>query len=81
MLRSVNALGSSGETRVWMAAVLRLSVPPFFHAERKEPDARAGGDCYTFKSPGSLFRRLPSNNFPFFYFLSIVGLFRAGFMS
>ena len=56
--------------------------PPFFHAERKETtDARAGGDCYTFKSPGSVFQRLATYNFPFFIFLSPVGFFRAGFMS
>lgn len=55
VLWSVNALGSSGETQVWMAVVMRFSVPPFFQAERKETDARAGGDCYTFKSPGSVF--------------------------
>lgn len=27
----------------------------FFMQREKEPDVRAGGDCYTFKSPGSLF--------------------------
>lgn len=40
----------------------------FFRAERKEPDARAGGDCYTFKSPGSLFQLLAANYFPPFLF-------------
>lgn len=81
MLRSVNALGSSGETQVWMAVVMRFSVPPFFHAERKETDARAGGDCNTFKSPGSVFQLLATNNFSFFIFFLPLDSFRAGLMS
>lgn len=45
---------------------MRFSVPLFFHVERKETDARAGGDCYTFKSPGSVFQRLATNHLTLF---------------
>lgn len=34
----------------------------FFMQREKEPDVRAGGDCYTFKSPGSLFLAVLSTN-------------------
>lgn len=73
VLRPVKALGSSGDTHVWIAAVMRFSVPPFFHAERKETDARAGGDCYTFKSPGSVIQQQTTFLFLIF-FLSLESL-------
>lgn len=66
ILRSVDALGPSAE--VWIAAVMRFSVPPYFHSERKETDARAGGDCYTFKSPGLVFSAWRQITFPFCFF-------------
>ena len=50
--------------RLWCGPVFH----GFFQAERKETDARAGGDCYTFKSPGSVFQLLATNNFVFYIF-------------
>lgn len=41
----------------------------FFRAERKETDARAGGDSYTFKSPGSVLSCLLQTTFPFSFLL------------
>lgn len=47
--------GSGGETLVWIAAVIRFSVPLCFLAQRKEIDAWAGGDCNYLNPPGWFF--------------------------
>lgn len=57
----------------------------FFMQREKEPDVRAGGDCYTFKSPGSPFfgGRFVDKLFSFliFFFFLPLDFPRAGLMS
>lgn len=61
--------GSSGETLVWIAAVMRCSVTrAFFMQGEKRLTLERVETGYTFKSPGlAFFRHLSANSFHFFF--------------